>query len=225
MYDVILMTANSSDCTKAGALSDWLLWTQTSLDAIDVATRGGVVLASTVPVWSKMALRAVADMRCQGRQVSSSASCISADGVLCSNGQGVCVLNRCECRSGFRGTFCELSTSSSSSDASVILGAVLGSVIPAAVLLVLLLMTTTIVFVIVVTMAQRRRKKEEWEIDMSEIEMGEILGTGGYGQVHRARWRGTEVAVKVIIANDSRLTKEMQRKFADEVRTVISADG
>ncbi len=47
--------------------------------------------------------------------------------------------------------------------------------------------------------------------------MGDLLGAGGYGEVYRAVWKGTDVAVKMITSEVS--TKEMQRDFVAEVRT------
>ncbi|ELR24451.1 MAP3K delta1 protein kinase-like, putative [Acanthamoeba castellanii str. Neff] len=52
--------------------------------------------------------------------------------------------------------------------------------------------------------------REEWHVDWSEIELGEAIGMGGYGEVYR----GTEVAVK--LAN-TQTTKDRQRNFAEEV--------
>jgi serine/threonine protein kinase len=63
----------------------------------------------------------------------------------------------------------------------------------------------------------QRRTKGDWEIDYSELEMGEQLGTGGYGEVNKAMWKGTEVAVKMMVA--SSITKDMERDFRDEVYT------
>jgi hypothetical protein len=42
---------------------------------------------------------------------------------------------------------------------------------------------------------------------------------GGYGEVRKAMWKGTEVAVKVIAAE--KITKEMASGFQDEVRLPI----
>lgn len=222
MYDMALMAANSTDCTKAKALADWLFWTQIDDASSDIAERSQIVLTSVLPTWKRMALKAVYDMQCGGRHVSSYATCISPDGILCSNGRGTCEANKgCTCLSGYLGQYCEreVSASSDSSNTDVILGATLGSVLPVLIILVLLILLTII---IAIAVARRRHDKDEWEIDTSEVEMGEVLGTGGYGQVYRARWRGTEVAVKMISAKGSLLTRDMQRNFADEVRTPIA---
>lgn len=66
----------------------------------------------------------------------------------------------------------------------------------------------------------QRRTKGDWEIDYSELEMGEQLGTGGYGEVNKAMWKGTEVAVKMMVS--ASVTKDMERDFRDEVCVTVS---
>ena len=39
-------------------------------------------------------------------------------------------------------------------------------------------------------------------IDPSQILLGERVGIGSFGEVHRALWRGTEVAVKRFLDQD-----------------------
>ncbi|KYQ99761.1 leucine-rich repeat-containing protein (LRR) [Tieghemostelium lacteum] len=45
-------------------------------------------------------------------------------------------------------------------------------------------------------------KPFEWEVPLSDITLGVRIGRGGYGQVFRGNWRGTEVAVKMLF-NDN----------------------
>ncbi len=54
--------------------------------------------------------------------------------------------------------------------------------------------------------------------DHTELEMGDLLGAGGYGEVYRAMWKGTDVAVKMMTSEV--VTKEMQKNFTEEVRII-----
>lgn len=217
LYDVFVVPIEAEDCTKAKALSDWLFWTQTDPAAAATAARDQAVIASSVPVWQHLSLAAITGMLCQGNPVSSYLNCVDPKGSLCSDGQGVCISGTCECSAGFSGTYCEITDSSSSSTSvGVIIGAVLGSVIPT---LIILLMIISLIAIVSSALARRRQGKDDWEIETSELEMAELLGTGGYGEVYRAKWRGTEVAVKMMSAKGTLLTKDMQRNFAEEVRS------
>ena len=51
----------------------------------------------------------------------------------------------------------------------------------------------------------------EWEIPRDEFKIMEVLGSGSFGQVRRARWRGTIVAVK--IANVAETDSEFNVDF------------
>ncbi len=53
------------------------------------------------------------------------------------------------------------------------------------------------------------------EIDFGELQMGELLGVGSYGEVHKGLWKGTEVAVKAMYPE--RITKQMKASFVEEV--------
>jgi hypothetical protein len=73
-----------------------------------------------------------------------------------------------------------------------------------------------LIWALVVLLQCGQRKKHEWDINWAELEVGEELGMGGHGEVFKAKWRGTEVAVKMLAGNVT-VTKEMQRCFTDEV--------
>jgi serine/threonine protein kinase len=89
-------------------------------------------------------------------------------------------------------------------------------VIPSAAFLLLLLLCLFVVLLVIIR--RKGRTSDDWEIEYSELEVGEQLGAGGYGEVHKAVCKGTEVAVKVMARE--KFTKEMEKNFKDEVRTL-----
>ena len=52
-------------------------------------------------------------------------------------------------------------------------------------------------------------------IDPSQIQLGERIGIGSYGEVHRGLWRGTEVAVKRFLDQD--VSPHLMSEFTCEV--------
>jgi hypothetical protein len=58
------------------------------------------------------------------------------------------------------------------------------------------LILLALVLVVVVLLRRKGSGNDDWEIEYDELEVGEQLGAGGYGEVHKATWKGTEVAVK-----------------------------
>jgi hypothetical protein len=132
---------------------------------------------------------------------------------MCSNNGNCSSSGVCQCDSDWEGQHCQTLKSASADNLGVILGATLGAVIPAIVLLLLFLIG--VIVVLVVRMERKARMKDDWKIDADELEMGEQLGAGGYGTVYRAKWRGTEVAVKMMPSDQ--ITREMERNFKEEV--------
>lgn len=204
-----------SNCRLAAGLASFIYWAQTSTTAQQIATRQGFAVTSKVPRMKRQFLLQLRDFTCDGVVVSSVAPCIDDAGLLCSDA-GQCVSGTCQCDKGREGQYCELITSaSSSSDETVAIA--LGIAIPVGVVVACILLL--IIALIVLLIRLRRDKTDDWEIDYDELEVGEQLGAGGHGQVFKAMWKGTEVAVK-LMASD-KVNKEMEKSFKDEVRYFI----
>jgi hypothetical protein len=115
------------------------------------------------------------------------------NGTICSD-RGSCVGGQCSCAAGWTGNHCQFAQSAAGSSSSDVLAPVLGSVLPAIALLVI---AVVIIAVLLVTM-RRRKIHDDWEIAYEELDVGDMLGRGGYGEVYKAKWKGSEVAVKVM---------------------------
>ena len=61
-----------------------------------------------------------------------------------------------------------------------------------------------------------------WAISSSEIELGDRLGAGSYGEVLQGRWRGTDVAVKTCHEKDLFSNKSVRDEFEMEVQMLSS---
>ncbi|AQN68650.1 protein tyrosine kinase (PTK) family protein [Saudi moumouvirus] len=196
---------------KASALAEFMYWTQNNPLAINSAKNKGYYLASSNPKLKSVILNSLKSFKFEGQSVSAYADCIY-EGTICSD-LGTCNNNSCICDSGRTGQYCELLVSESSDKIVTI---VLATIIPFAFIVCCLL----IVFVIIITILLRFRRhiEDEWEVDFDEIELGESLGTGGFGTVYKATWKGTEVAVKVISSQN--ITKNMEQAFYDEIRVM-----
>jgi hypothetical protein len=214
----MVRTRTMPDLTKAKALVDWIYWTQTDASAAQIARSANMVVASLAQPARATLLDQLASVESDGVQAFSLAGCIY-DGTICSD-QGTCVNNACVCSSSRSGDFCEKPKSDSGTPIGTILGAVLGSAIP----VFLLLLLAAIALGVGCWMLGRSRGqgRQDWEIEVEELEMGDILGAGGYGEVYRAMWKGTEVAVKVIAADERAISKDMQRSFRDEVEVMTA---
>jgi tRNA A-37 threonylcarbamoyl transferase component Bud32 len=53
-------------------------------------------------------------------------------------------------------------------------------------------------------------------IDFAELKLQEMIGQGAFGTVHRANWRGTTVAVKILVCQT--LTTDVLEEFETEVQ-------
>lgn len=53
------------------------------------------------------------------------------------------------------------------------------------------------------------------EVPFAEIELGNLISQGGFSVVHQGYWRGTEVAIKVIV--DPVITQDLRDDFENEI--------
>ena len=66
-----------------------------------------------------------------------------------------------------------------------------------------------------------RRLEGQWEVRADDVHVLEELGRGRFGTVHRARWNGSDVAVKVVAPGASAAERAAAAKLlANEARTL-----
>ncbi|XVE97670.1 hypothetical protein REPUB_Repub03eG0039000 [Reevesia pubescens] len=63
------------------------------------------------------------------------------------------------------------------------------------------------------------REVSEWEIPWEDLQIGERIGIGSYGEVYRADWNGTEVAVKKFLDQD--FSGDALVQFKSEVEIML----
>ncbi|XWS17642.1 hypothetical protein CRYUN_Cryun33cG0085000 [Craigia yunnanensis] len=61
------------------------------------------------------------------------------------------------------------------------------------------------------------REVSEWEIPWEDLQIGERIGIGSYGEVYRADWNGTEVGVKKFLDQDFSGDALVQFKYEVEI--------
>lgn len=131
-----------------------------------------------------------------------------------------------------------------STGGSDVTGIVIGTVVPVVSVLVFVLLAALVLCAFLIFRVTRRRK-EEWcvvsplsfalfvrnaknahgrplrrDVNFDELEIGNLLGEGSFGEVYKGLWKGTEVAVKVM--TPGLVSREMQHSFVAEMR-VMSA--
>lgn len=213
------------DCAKAAALADLIWWTQSDPSALAVAERQGFAVAAASadsPLLKGRLLDSLAAFECDGAPVSALAGCVY-QGTLCSD-RGTCVTgrtasaSRCACDKGYTGTACEI-VDTNGGDSSLVTA--IAVAVPIAVVLLAVGLCIAIVIAIAVVYCGRRGNGDDgWEISYDELELGEVVGSGGFGEVRRAMWKGTDVAVKVM--SGVKVTREMERNFCEEVRVMTA---
>ncbi|CAI5708637.1 unnamed protein product [Peronospora farinosa] len=61
-----------------------------------------------------------------------------------------------------------------------------------------------------------KAKNDSLHVDFEELQIEEMIGQGAFGTVHRAKWRGTAVAVKILVCQH--LTADILGEFEAEVQ-------
>jgi ABC-type branched-subunit amino acid transport system substrate-binding protein len=112
-------------------------------------------------------------------------------------------------------TFDSADESSDGRSREEVLGIALGVALPVAALLVCCLVLVGLVAMVASRRAAAARGLQEYTIDFDELELDGVLGQGGFGEVHKAVWKGTEVAVKLMPQGN--VTREARQNFVDEV--------
>jgi ABC-type phosphate transport system substrate-binding protein len=227
-WDFVMVHGDTlPNCRKTTALLDWLYWTQTSPDAARLAFAEGSMVASSVEWMAPRVLASIARVRCPATGLSafSMSACVTfagsddSDSAIMCSGHGQCRSAACVCADGWTGPLCErpVSAVSDSDSSSSVVAAAIGASLGGAGLLVLLILGVGCIVAVPYYVAVRRRlaNADEWETSIDDIDMGPLLGRGGFGEVHRGTWRGTDVAVKTLPADA--LAKADIQHFKDEV--------
>jgi len=132
---------------------------------------------------------------------------------------------QCSCHQGWTGTLCQTAIVPSASGGgtdttlAIALGVALGVSVPAVCVFVL-------VALIVAALIVRRRHAHnaafgaEYEVDLDEVEFGEVIGSGDAAVIKKATFRSTEVAAKVYRKRNDAWDKRTAAAFATEVKVM-----
>ncbi|ALD62154.1 Protein kinase [Mollivirus sibericum] len=238
---------NPTDCARPSALSSWFDWFAGDASA---ATASASVL-SAAAVDSASARSAVvgilAALECQGTSVYAKIDCVSVDestGLygICHD-RGTCLddpsIAGCKCDEGYEGDLCQTASATSTgvpSSDGVNITVILAAVIPVAAALAVVLCVMLIVLAISLAALKRTRRTRLFaddplsesalqKIDITELDMGEMLDSGAGGDIYRATWNGTDVVVKFVLSRRETIGYGAEREMVNYVAGGSDGDG
>lgn len=161
----------------------------------------------------------LANVTCGGESVFSYLPCLE-DGIIC-NDHGTCLNGACVCQDGWGGTrskdaqshyltyiyfpnfsLIEIGTtcqyivvnSTSSGDNTAAIAA--GIAVPVGIIVLCCLVLAWLVTIFVLKRSRgKSTNNQDWVIPYTELEMGDVIAIGGYGEVRKAEWKGSAVSV------------------------------
>jgi tRNA A-37 threonylcarbamoyl transferase component Bud32 len=222
-------------CPNLATFLEWVYWRQTN--TLDVTARlsdsEGVVPAGQPPDLATSLALSFRRVTCGGptRTAFARSECMDDAGTTCSN-HGTCVVPSarytignatCDCQAGWEGVQCASAVKPTSAaaitngDSELRLGLGLGIGIGVGVVLLLLFAFVCVLAALGVGIVRRKRERPAWDASISDIEFGDLIGTGGNGEIHKAKWRGTEVAVKTFAAHRTHFSRDELQKLRGEV--------
>ena len=167
-----------------------------ALDAL-LANLGATPVGGAAPA----ALDVTIDGRISNTSLTRTACFSTPDSSIICSANGYCYQGACVCTAvGARGPLCAMESGGDGGSTGGLSGGAIAGISIAVALPFLALLALVTATVLASFMWRRRpaQSDQEWTIDFDEIQLGDQLGQGGFGEVYRAKWRDSDVAVKMI---------------------------
>lgn len=120
---------------------------------------------------------------------------------------GIITIPFCNAKFGLEST----SSTSSSSNDNILIGVLVGVLVP-------LFLVCCFVVLLLVVFIKTRKRRENWDIDFSELDVGDILGEGYSGKVCVGSWKDQKVAIKLLKAQNP--SRKAILQFKEEMETM-----
>eukprot|EP01087_Luapelamoeba_hula_P014010 TRINITY_DN4045_c1_g1_i2.p1 TRINITY_DN4045_c1_g1~~TRINITY_DN4045_c1_g1_i2.p1 ORF type:complete len:1175 (+),score=133.84 TRINITY_DN4045_c1_g1_i2:590-4114(+) len=210
-YFALRTKSHENNCRTLTKFLDFVLWTQSYTDAAAVLDIFG---ATSLPAsMESRILETLATIECQGSPALDIAGCL-LNGIICAS-HGSCVDGACVCNGNYKGTFCTESADSGISGDTTAYIAAFATAFPLLFCCCVLILVASSIIIFIFA----RPSDKAWAVDFDELELKQQIGAGGYGAVHKAVWKDSDVAVK-LLANSHTLSRDVKRNFVSEVKVM-----